>query len=79
MNYKESILEAISQLRDFNANVESNPELAEFYQGWIDEVESENVRSEKLIRWIDIQISYYREKDRGYSRYLESLINDTRP
>lgn len=71
---KENLLEVIQKMVDFNINTIPNKELAAYYKIWFEEIKEEKIKHPKLIRWLKIQIDYWNEKDRKYSKYLEKLI-----
>lgn len=73
--HKGRLLEEIQKLVDFNINVIPNQTLAVYYKNWISDLESGNITG-PLKRWISNQMDYYREKERDYAKYLESLINN---
>lgn len=71
---KKKLLEELGKLRDFNINILPNKDLADYFQSWIDEVQTEKINNPKLVLYIENQISYWGPKNRAYARWLEKLI-----
>lgn len=72
--YKDSILETVEKLRDFNINCVLNNELSVYYEKWVEQVKNEKITDVKLADFIKNQIIYLGQKDRKYSEYLNQLL-----
>jgi hypothetical protein len=75
--HASELMESLEKLRDFNINMVPTPELAKYYQTWIDQVKAKNVTDSKLKTYLHNQINYWIAKDRNYAKYLGSFIGET--
>ena len=73
---KSILIEDLEKARDFNINCVSAPELAKHYQGWIDQVNSENITDIDLAIWIEYQYRYWNATDRKYGQYLKTFLKN---
>jgi hypothetical protein len=75
MDHKDALLEVVEKLRDFNINAIPNKALADYYQGWIDQLNKGKITHPKFIRWLSLQADYWIPKDRDFGNYIKGLIS----
>jgi hypothetical protein len=79
--HKNSMLEEMEKLVNSvgymyeNSNKQEYLDLQIYYRTWEDQVKNDLIVDYKLFAWIENQIIYWGEKDRGYTKYLENLLD----